>query len=163
MVKMSEENTSEQKKPVNAFGSIGIGISMNANLVYSPEKELQILSKLAEQGDHVDWKPAIILASTYLEKYGIEKLKQFFTDKKITLAGRFENMSLSDVEVFLYGLNLLPEKYFTWIDQVWHERCNIIHQKGELPSYVGNEANKKYGGMLDRSLEVLQYLKKTNK
>jgi hypothetical protein len=134
-------------------------IISDAILVYSPEKELDVLSKLAEKGNQADWKPAIILASAYLEKYGIEKLKEHFKSKKIPLADRFKKLSLSDVEVLLYGLELIPEKYFTWIDQIWHERCDIIHPKGELPAYVGKEANEKYRGMIDRALEVLKFLK----
>lgn len=131
----------------------------NAVCVYSSEKELEVLSNLAEKGNLVDWKPAIVLASAYLEKYGIKKLKRYFKNKKIPLAERFEKLSLSDVEVFLYGLDLIPEKYFTWIDQIWRERCNIIHQKGELPAFVGKEAKEKYRGMVDRALEVLKFLK----
>ncbi len=62
--------------------------TVDAIFVYSPEKELEVLSKLAEKGDQVDWKPAIILASAYLEKYGIDRLKVHFKSEKIALAGR---------------------------------------------------------------------------
>jgi hypothetical protein len=128
---------------------------------YSPERELEVLSELAERtkGYQIDWKPAIILAAAYLEKYGIEKLKRHFEGKKILIAARFEKLSLSDVDVFLYGLELVPEKYFTWIDQIWRERRIIIHQKGELPSYAGKRANEKYRPMIEKALKVLKFLK----
>ena len=51
---------------------------VDAILVYSPEKELEVLSSLAEVGDKIDWKPAIILSAAYLETFGIEKLKRYF-------------------------------------------------------------------------------------
>jgi hypothetical protein len=134
-------------------------LTANAILVYSPEKELEVLSKLAEKGDQVDWKPAIILASAYLEKYGIDRLIIHFKSRKIAFAKKLVKLSLPDVAVLLYGLELIPEKYFTWIDNIWHERLVIIHQKREMPVYVGNEANEKYRAIIARALEVLKFLK----
>jgi hypothetical protein len=129
-------------------------------VVYSPEAELEILSNFAGQGNQIDWKPAIILSATYLEKYGIEKLKTYFGKKEIKLANKIERLSLPDVNMFLYGLGLIESKYFNWIERIWDERRDIIHQKGELPLYIGEEANKKYRKMIDRALEVLKFLKR---
>lgn len=132
---------------------------VDAILVYSPEKELEVLAELASKGNLVDWKPAIILAAAYLEKFDIYKLKRYFEEKKIQLSGKLENLSLNEVAVFLYGLGLIDEKFFTWMTQIWNERNNIVHQKGALPAYVGEEANKKYGKMISNALEIIKFLK----
>ena len=117
-----------------------------------------MLSQLAEQRK-VDWKPAIVFATAYLEKAGIDNLKKEFEGRKASLRGCLENLSLNEVAFFLYGLKIVNEKYFTWMTQVWKERIKVVHQKGELHAYVGDEANKKYCGMIKRALEVLKFLK----
>ena len=131
----------------------------DAILVYSPEKELEVLAQLGERGDLVDWKPAIVLAAAYLEKFGIDRLKRYFEDRKIQLSGRLENLSLNEVAIFLYGLEMINERFFTYMTQIWSERGNIVHQKGTLPAYVGNEANKKYGKMIRNALKIIRFLK----
>jgi hypothetical protein len=132
---------------------------IDAIFVYSPEKELEVLAGLAEKGDLVDWKPAIILAAAYLERFGIAKLKRHFGDRKIRLSGRLEGLSLNDVTTFLYGLDLINEKFFTWMTQIWSERIDVVHPRGVLPAYVGEEANKKYGEMIRNALEIINFLK----
>lgn len=132
---------------------------MDVILVYSPEKELEVLAQLAERGDKVDWKPAIVLAVAYLEKFGIGKLKRHFEDRKIKLSGRLESLSLNDVAVFLYGLEVINEKFFNFMTKIWRERIKIVHQKGTLPAYIGNEANEKYGEMIRNALEIIKFLK----
>ena len=127
--------------------------------VYSPEKELAVLVQLAEKGDQVDWKPAIILAAVYLERSSAARLKRHFEGRKITLSSKLDRLSLNDLATFLYGLELISEKYFTWMTQIWSERIDIVHPRGTLPAYVGNEANEKYGEMIRQALEIMSFLK----
>jgi hypothetical protein len=133
---------------------------IDAILVYSPEKELEVLAKFAQDGNIVDWKPAIILSAAYLEKFGVEKLKRHFEKKKIKIIEKLEGLSLPEVSLFLYGLGLIEEKRYTHMSQIWRERIKIVHQKGILPAYVGEEANKKYGKMIKHALEIIGNLKK---
>lgn len=134
--------------------------SFSAHLIYSPEKELQVLAKLATEGKQVDWKPAIILAATYLEKYGVERLRKLFKGKKVELSGKFEAFSLSDVSILLYGLNLIDSKTYTHMNQIWGERIKIVHSKGKTPKgdYLGDEANTKYAPMLKNALQIIRIL-----
>lgn len=118
-----------------------------------------MLAQLAEKGDLVDWKPAIILAAAYLERFGIDRLKRQFKDRNIKLNRRLENLSLNEVAIFLYGLDLIYEKFFTWITQIWSERIDIVHQKRTLRAYVGDKANKKYSEMIRNALEIITFLK----
>jgi lambda repressor-like predicted transcriptional regulator len=133
---------------------------VSAIFVNSPEKELEILVALAQKGDQIDWKPAIILAAAYLEKFGIELLKKHFEKRKIQLSGKLEGLSLNDVTTFLYGLSLIDEKFFTWMTEIWKERISIVHQRETLPAYVGDEANKKYGKVIANTLEIIAFLKR---
>jgi len=127
-------------------------------VVYSAEKELEVLAQLAE-GKRIDWKPAILMATAYLEKFGIDKLKRHFRDRKRQFGGKLESLSLNQVAILLYGLEIISEDPFDFMTQMWRERINITHQKGELPAYVGDEANKKYREMIERALEILKLLK----
>lgn len=77
---------------------------IDAILVYNPKTELEILSSLAIEGDKVDWKPVIVLASSYLEKFGHERLKRYFEEKqarekkKVKLSKKLEARALdSDI------------------------------------------------------------------
>jgi len=132
-------------------------------LVYSPEKELEVLSRLASSGDKIDWKPSIILSAAYLEKFSIERLKRFFQEKKIKISGKLENLSLPQVATLLYGLDLVKDEHFTKLSQIWKERIRIVHPKGTLPAYVGDEANKKYENMIREALKIIEYLKSEKK
>lgn len=146
----------DEEKPTKI--SHRLAFTSDAIFVYSPEKELMVLSELAEN-KKIDWKPAIVFATAYMEKFGIDKLKKAFEDRKIKLLGCLESLSLNEVAIFLYGLRLVDEKYFTWMVQLWKERLKVVHQKGELPAYVGTDATKKYKEMITRALEVLGFLK----
>jgi len=59
-----------------------IGFSTKATIAFSPEAEIEHLAKNAKIGKEIDWKPAIILSATYLEKFGTERLKRYFEEKK---------------------------------------------------------------------------------
>jgi hypothetical protein len=133
---------------------------VDAILVYSPEKELEVLSSLAEVGDKIDWKPAIILSAAYLETFGIEKLKRYFELKKVQLGEMLKRLSLSKVANLLKSNDLINEKQFSKIKQIWNERNDIVHPKGILPAYVGGKANKKYRKMIGDALKIIEYLKK---
>lgn len=134
-------------------------MTVDAILVYSPEKELEILASFAEVGKEIDWKPAIILAAAYLEKFGIEKLQRHFKEKTIKLGRKLEHLSLNHVTTLLYGLGLIENKDFTQMGQIWGERINIVHPKRKLPAYVGEAANKKYGKMVRNALRIIESLK----
>lgn len=136
-----------------------VGFSFDAFLVYSPEKELEVLAKLAEKGDLVDWKPAIVLAAAYLEKAGIDKLKNTFEPRKINPQEKLEKLRFHEVTLFLYGLWVIDEKVYDWMNRIWKERVKIIHQKEIQPNYIGKEANKTYGEMMAKALEILKFLK----
>jgi len=100
---------------------------VDAILVYSPEKELEILSSLARDGTKVDWKPAIILAATYLEKFGVERLRRYSKEKTIKLGKELEGLSLYHVTTFLYGLGLIEDKDFSQMTQIRVERNRCMH------------------------------------
>ena len=134
--------------------------TVDAIIVYGPEKELEVLAKLAQSGKEIDWKPAIILSATYLEKFGTDRLKQFFEKKKLNFGKSLEKLSLPQVATLLYGLDLIKPAHFTQIKQIWAERRRIIHVKRHLPAYVGLEANRKYGKWIQNTLRVIEYLKK---
>jgi len=132
---------------------------VDAILVYSPEKELEILSSLARDGTKVDWKPAIILAATYLEKFGVERLRRYSKEKTIKLGKELEGLSLYHVTTFLYGLGLIEDKDFSQMTQIRVERNRIVHPKGTPRAYVGEEADKKYGKMISNALRIIEFLK----
>lgn len=138
-------------------------VSVDAILVYSPEKELEVLANLARLEKGVDWKPAIILSAAYLEKFGIERLKRYFEKKKIKLTGKLQQLSLPQVATLLYGLELVEPKHFTQMNQIWKERIAIVHLKRTLPAYVGQEANNKYGKRIQDALAIIEYLKSGKK
>lgn len=136
-------------------------MTFNAILVYSPQKELQVLSEFAEAGKKIDWKPAIILAAAYLEKSSIEKLQKYFIkNKKRKLPERLKKLSFTNASILLYGLGILEYKHFSWMIEIWKERIKIVHQKEELPLYVGDKANKKYGKMINHALTIINLFEK---
>lgn len=133
---------------------------IDAIFVYSPERELKILASLATSGELIDWKPAIILSAAYLEKFCIKKLKGYFEKKEIKLGKKLERLSLPEVTILLYGLELIKTNHFAYMNKIWKERIKIVHPKGTLPAYVGEEANKKYGKMIDDALKIIDFLKR---
>ena len=58
-------------------------MKMDAILVYSPEKELEVLSEMAISTKEIDWKPALILSAAYLEKIGIVRIAEFLKSGRI--------------------------------------------------------------------------------
>lgn len=136
---------------------------IDAILVYSPEKELEVLARLAGSGEKIDWKPAIILSAAYLEKFGAERLKKYYENKEIKPTRKLEKLSLYQITKLLYELNLIKRKHFTLMNRVRAERNKLVHPKGILPAYVGEEANKKYGKMIREALGIIQFLKSEKK
>ena len=53
-----------------------ISFTFDAILKFSLKKELDELAQLAKDGNLLDWKSPIVLASSYLEMVGLEKLLQ---------------------------------------------------------------------------------------
>jgi len=94
----------------------------NAVVVYSEEKELEILSEMAITSNENDWKPAIILSAVYLEKIGIVRIAEFLKNRKIKLGNKLDNFSLNDVAIFLYILHQIGDREFTQINQIRKER-----------------------------------------
>jgi len=130
---------------------------MDASLIYSPEAELEVLARLATGGKQVDWKPAIVLAAAYLERYGAERLKRFFAEREIPLKNMFDRASLPEISAVLYGLGLIKPKVWTLLDRIWHERLDIVHPES-VPyrgDYLGNKANKKYSVMIKESIRIM--------
>jgi hypothetical protein len=136
-------------------------VTFNAFLVYSPEAEIEHLAKNAVIGKEIDWKPAIILSATYLEKFGIEKLLRHFEGKAIQPKSILQrNLQLPEVALLLYGLGLIPEKHYTNMTQISSARRDAVHMVGKTSkNYLGEEANKIYGKMIQDTLEIIASLK----
>ncbi len=132
---------------------------IDAILVYSPEKELQVLTALARIGDKLDWKPAIILSATYLEKFGFEKLQRFFKQNKMKQDKKLEDLRLHGVANCLLKYELINQESFDVIDKIRKERNAIVHQKKRLPVYVGSQANEKYELMIRKAIKIIEDLK----
>jgi neutral trehalase len=148
-------------------------VSIDIILVYSPEKELQVLTDLAKVGKEIDWKPVIILSAAYLEKFGKDKLKRYLTEQSlsgVTISFKdtksrlrkkdLEELSLYNVIKFLFGLSLIKKQEFNQMDEIRKERNTIVHTKGIPPLYVGNKANDKYEKMVNNTLDIIKSLKK---
>jgi hypothetical protein len=133
---------------------------MDIFAIYSPEKELEVLARLATEGKQVDWKPAIVLAAAYLEGYGAVKLKNFFEQKETKFKERFDRVSLPEINMFLYGLGLIKSEIWKQMNTIWKERLNIVHPKGMVPEgdYLGREANKRYAPMIKKAVEIMKIL-----
>jgi len=133
---------------------------IDAVIVYSPEKELEVLSEMAIKTKEIDWKPVIILSAVYLEKFAIFRLKEILKNRKIKLDKKIENLSLNQVSLFLYGFHQINHKEFTKINQIRRERNRIIHQKdSSIPVFFGDKANKKYKKLVENALEIISSLK----
>ena len=131
-----------------------------AVVVYSEEKELEVLSEMAISRKEIDWKPAIILSAAYLEKFGILRLREILNSRKINLEKKLENLSLTEVTTFLYGLHQINHKEFTQISQIRKERNKIIHPRGlSIPVFFGEKANKKYKTLVENALKIISSLK----
>ena len=133
---------------------------IDAVIVYSPEKELEVLSMMAITTKEIDWKPAIILSAAYLEKFGMLRISEFLKNRKIKLCKKLDNLSLNDVSVFLYMLHQINDKEFTQINQIRKERNRIIHPRGtKIPVYFGEKANNKYEKMVENTINIISSLK----
>jgi len=145
-------------------------IILDAILKPSPEKELVELAKLASDGGLIDWKSAIVMAAMYLKRFGLERLFQYFTAKKIPLGkGKLEKMNLNEAAILLFGLGLIEQREFNVIDEIWKERNQIIHRLNmdvlteNYNPRLNSEANKKFGKMINDAMDVISSLKKSSK
>ena len=135
-------------------------MSPNAAEDYSEEKELEVLSEMARTTKEIDWKPAIILSTAYLEKIGIVRISEFLKNRKVKLGKKLDDLSLNDVAIFLYILHQIGDKEFTQINQIRKERDRIIHPRGtKIPVYFGEKANNKYAKMVENTINIISKLK----
>jgi len=132
----------------------------NATVIYSEERELEVLSEMAIKTKEIDWKPAIILSAAYLEKFGVLRISEFLKNRRIKLGKKLDNLSLNDLSVFLYTLHQINDKEFTQIKQIRKERNRIIHPRGtRIPVYFGEKANNKYEKMVENAINIISSLK----
>ena len=132
----------------------------NAVVVYSEEKELEILSEMAISTKEIDWKSAIILSAAYLEKIGIVRIAEFLKNRKIKLGKKLDNFSLNDVAIFLYILHQIGDREFTQINQIRKERNRIIHPRGtNIPVYFGEKADNKFKKIVENTIKIISLLK----
>jgi hypothetical protein len=135
-------------------------MSIGATLVYSEEKELEVLSEMAMTAKEIDWKPVIILSFAYLEKFGILNMSDFFKNQKTKLGKKLDNLTLSNIAIFLYAMHQINDKEFTQINQIRKERNRIIHPRGnKIPVYFGEKANAKYKKMVENTIRIISILK----
>jgi len=135
-------------------------MSIDATLVYSEEKELEVLSEMAMTAKEIDWKPVIILSCAYLEKFGILNMSDFFKNQKTKLGKKLDNLTLSNIAIFLYAMHQINDKEFTQINQIRKERNRIIHPRGnKIPVYFGEKANAKYKKMVENTIRIISILK----
>lgn len=135
-------------------------MSIGATLVYSEEKELEVLSEMAMIAKEIDWKPVIILSCAYLEKFGILNMGDFFKNQKTKLGKKLDNLTLSNIAIFLYAMHQINDKEFTQINQVRKERNRIIHPRSnKIPVYFGEKANAKYKKMVENTIRIISLLK----
>jgi hypothetical protein len=135
-------------------------MSIGATLVYSEEKELEVLSEMAMTAKEIDWKPVIILSCAYLEKFGILNMSDFFKNQKTKLGKKLDNLTLSNIAIFLYAMHQINDKEFTQINQIRKERNRIIHPRGnKIPVYFGEKANAKYKKMVENTIRIISILK----
>lgn len=139
-----------------------VTMRVDAILVYSPEKELEVLARLANDGKEVDWKPAIIFSATYIEKLGIQKLKRYIEGKGITIDEKVEDLTLFKVASFLHEFGLIDHNDFTHINEIRKERNSMVHQKESNIAYVGESANEKYEKMKNNALRIITALRRNN-
>jgi hypothetical protein len=135
-------------------------MSIGATLVYSEEKELEVLSEMPMTAKEIDWKPVIILSCAYLEKFGILNMSDFFKNQKTKLGKKLDNLTLSNIAIFLYAMHQINDKEFTQINQIRKERNRIIHPRGnKIPVYFGEKANAKYKKMVENTIRIISILK----
>jgi hypothetical protein len=115
---------------------------------------------MALASNKIDWKPAIILSSIFLEKFGKFKLKNIFKNRKLKLDKKIESLSLSEVTTFLYGFHQINNKEYTIINQIRREKKRIINPKDfSNLTFSGEKANKKYNHLIKNSLKIISSLK----
>jgi hypothetical protein len=132
----------------------------NATNGYSEENELVVLSEIIIKAKEINWKPAILLSATYLEKFGIFRISELLRNRKIKPGKKLDGFSLNDVSIFLYALHQINDKEFTQMNQVRKARNRIIHprnNKNEI--YFGEKADKKYGKMVENTIKIISSLK----
>ena len=135
-------------------------MSIGATLAYNEEKELEVLSEMAMTAKEIDWKPVIILSCAYLKKFGILNMGDFLKNQKTKLGKKLDNLTLSNIAIFLYAMHQINDKEFTQINQIRKERNRIIHPRGtKIPIYFGEKANAKYKKMVENTIRIISLLK----
>jgi hypothetical protein len=159
-----------------------ISFTFGSTLKFSLEKELDELAKLANDGRLIDWKSAIVIASSYLEMCGLEILLQ--KDSPEELKRRFKNIvkptrkeaknklerfNLFKASRLMLDYGLITQEQCTAVDSIREERNNIVHHlKSEVATECYNprlnpEANEKYSKMVNNAKEILESLRKSPK
>ena len=132
----------------------------NSVVDYSEEKELDVLSEMAMTAKEIDWKPVIILSCAYLKKFGILNMSDFLKNQKTKLGKKLDNLTLTNIAIFLYAMHQINDKEFTQINQIRKERNRIIHPRGtKIPVYFGEKANNKYAKMVENTINIISTLK----
>jgi hypothetical protein len=132
----------------------------NATVIYSEERELEVLSEMAIKTKEIDWKPAIILSVAYLEKFGVLRISEFLKNRRIKLGKKLDNLSLNEISVFLYTLHQINDKEFTQINQIWKARNRIIRPRAtKIPVYFDEKADNKYEKMVENAINIISSLK----
>ena len=126
----------------------------------SEEKELKLLSDMAMTTKEIDWKPAIILSCAYLEKNGLPRINEFLKNRKTKLGKKLDNLTLTEIAIFLYAMHQINDKEFTQINQIQKAKNRIIHPKGTKNNlYSDKKANSKSKNMVDNAISIIQSLK----
>jgi len=131
----------------------------NTDTTYGEIRQLKIFSEMAIKTKEIDWKQAIMLSASYLEKLGILKISEFLKNRRIKLAKKLNNLSLDEISVFLYTLHQINDKEFTQINQIRKARNRIIHPSGtKIPVYFGEKADNKYEKMVENAINIISSL-----
>ncbi|MEJ2272528.1 MAG: hypothetical protein P8X91_08655 [Candidatus Bathyarchaeota archaeon] len=134
--------------------------SDNLTIDYTETKELEILSEMAMTKKEIDWKPAVILSCAYIKKYGFFRISEFLKNRKTKIGKKLDNLTLTEVAVFLYAMHQINDKEFTQINQIQKAKNRIIHPKGTNKIlYFGKKADNDYKNMVDIAIKLIHSLK----
>ena len=105
-----------------------------------------------------DWFKGIVLSATWLERYGYQKLKEYFTSKEIKLDKSLRRLSLWKIVLFLYELEEIDKTTYDRIIKINKERNNAVHQKENRAFFRTKEADKKYEPLIRDAITCLRSL-----